>query len=761
MAGSEIKMKMSLDSSGVQAGVEKAKSQISGFALSSISKFKSIITSGLGPLGAAFGIAGVKKLIDNMTELGRTAERLGVGVESFQRLAFAAKQTGVDTERLADAMKDLDVKLTDGINRGGSFAELIQELGMDMNELAAMPADKRMLAFADAIQDASGSLSRFGADEFGDAMFELLPLLEMGSEGILKLGESAVTMSQQQIDAAERASQTIDSAVTNITAGLSIVVGELIKTFEFMVAGATQAAMELGNILAPIGKLLKGVFTADTDMIGSALNDMATAAEGSLHRVRAAMLDVVDEQIAEKHNAQQAKMTKAEIARLKKTADEKKAIAQVEQKATDKLASTQAKIDAEERKNLDGKLDTLGKLSEATAKRLKLEKELSEIDPFQDEQGRLDKKLELTKAIGEEQKLAADAQKEADENALQAAEEKKEAATQRLETELAVAQASGNEDAIRAAEERLQLESDIQSMVARTGLGYEDAKAKVEAINEQLKKEKDLQGQLVDAQADQNIGLQHELEKQIDLEQKIKSIMDSTNKGRAEAVDLAKKLQAIQAGPDLNQSGIVTRREQKQFDKQQQQKAKEAQQRLRDEERNERERGGNIPNVSDKKRNTGTVAERIAEAKEKATQRRENQAINQERDPEKRKKMIEAADKRVADVKAGLIPPGSDGTGGGNLTPKTSRLDKQKAKNQALADERETAKRLKGGENLEDIQKDIANRNKQGPNGGGGKGPEGGGGKEPKQPENPQEKANEKLDTQIQLLKDIKKALSC
>ena len=698
-------MKMSLDSSGVSAGIDKAKSKISGFAASSIGKLKSIISSGLGPLGAAFGIAGIKRLIDDMTELGRTAARLGVGVESFQRLAYAAQQTGVDTERLADAMKDLDVKLQDGIMRGGSFAELIQELGLDMNELAAMPADQRMLAFADAIQEASGSLSRFGADEFGDAMFELLPLLEMGSDGILKLGESATTMSTEQIAAAERASRSIDGAINDMVARLSIVVAELGMLFEVLITGATQAVIEIGNIFQPLGKLFKGVFTFDTALIGQALNEISTAAEGSLYRVQEAVNATIDEQIAEKHKAQQAQMTAQEIARLKSVADANKKRKDSEEKLATKVGNIDKKIDDERFKRHMAELDTEGKLEAATERRIRLKNELSEIDPFEDIVARGEKELELEKAITEEQKLAAQAQQEADEAAEESDLIQQEATQKRLETELAVALASGDEDAIRLAQEKLDLESAIQDMVNRTGMGYDEAKVKVGAINDQLREEKALQGQLLEAQADQNIELQHELEKQIDLEQKIADIMNSTNKGREEAVALAKKLQAVQAGPDLNQSGIVTPREQKEFDRQQKIRAKEQEQRLRDEIRDERERGGNIRNVSKERRDTGSPRERAEQAREDRKRKQANDRINRERDPERRQALIDAENKRRAGVE-----------------PKV------------------------GG---------------QPPNGPGGNGPDGKKGPDPKKPEDPAKTTNKKLDEQIGLLKDIKEALKC
>lgn len=395
--------KFKADGSGYTRGLNQMRGQTQKFAVS----VKSMIAGAF----AGAGITGIKTIIDDMTELGRTAERLGVGVEMFQRLSYAAKQTGVDTERLADAMKDLDVKLTDGIARGGSFAELIQELGMDMNELAAMPSDQRMLAFSDAIQDASGSLSRFGADEFGDAMFELLPLLEKGSEGILKLGESATTMSKEQIAAAERASTQIDGVVSNMVAQLSIWIANLGMMFEWLITGATQAAIEVANVWKPVGKFI--AYAISGNLVGAkrAFDQIAKQGEGAADRVKKAMNDVLDEQIeAGKETKEESGPTAVERARRKSESDARKKASDEQAKEKQRINKLDKQIADEQQRRKENAMSLEEKLAEATRQRLKLEEEASNIDPFSEEgtQKQLEVEKATTKEQGLKQRLDAD-----------------------------------------------------------------------------------------------------------------------------------------------------------------------------------------------------------------------------------------------------------------------------------------------------------------------------------------------------------------
>lgn len=414
--------KFKADGSGYARGLEQMRGQTKQFA----GKVKGLLAGAF----AFAGIGGIKTLIQDMADMGRAANRLGVSVKMFQKLSYAANQTGVDAERLADAMKDLDVKLTDGIMRGGSFAELIEELGMNMQDLADMSPDQRMLAFADAIQDASGSLSRFGADEFGDAMYELLPLLELGSEGILKLADGVYTLSDAQVAAAERATVKVDGVMANMKAFASVFLANAIQAFEYYVTMGTQAALEMGKAFSNLGDLLIAAVTFDGDAIKQSFNALVDDAEGALYRVKQAGKEILDEQLTQEGADEKAGATRAEIARRKAEIDAKK-------KQLDEIAKLEEKAAAEKRKREESELDAIERLKQASAERLAIEKEIAELDPFDDSnavkiaQKELDlelattKELKAQKALNKEREAAADKEAAA---AQKIADAKKEAA---------------------------------------------------------------------------------------------------------------------------------------------------------------------------------------------------------------------------------------------------------------------------------------------------------------------------------------------
>ena len=368
-----------------------------------------------------------------------------------------------------------------------------------------------------------------------------------------------------------------------------------------------------------------------------------------------------------------------------------------------------------------------------------------------------------------------------------------------LQTQLEAAQADGNQNQIHSLQQEIERRDEIKALVDSTNLSEKEAGAIVDAKNAKIQKQKDLQRQVLEAEADGNFELAAQLQKRIDKEQEALDLMKEFNMTIEDATALAEKLAAVNAGPDLNQSGFTTPREQKEFDRQQQERQKQ-QDRIDEQElRDERERGRNIPNVSDKRRDNGTIAERMATAKEERERKAANRAINREGDLGERKKMIAAEDERRANV----AKENAENFGGGESKKPMSNLERQKAKNEALKERRAAEEKAKvGGPPLGPDGKPMdANGNHIGPDGkmvgpngeplgpggggggggpnapGGGGGPDapgggggpnapggggGGGPKEPKKPENPVVAGlGPKLDDIKSELVKIEKHLQC
>lgn len=396
--------KFKADGSQYARGLNQMRGQTEKFSKGIKSSMRGGVAAGIAAVGAA-----VAKVINDLTELNRIIKKSGVEAESFQRLAYAAAQSGVSTERFADALKDLDVKLSDGIARGGSFAELITELGMDMEALEQMNPGERFLAFSDAIKEAGGSLSRFGADEFGDAMFEMLPVLELGSEGIKKLGKEANVVSQGQLESAERINRAFSSIIGNLTTKFKSLTMEVIRVFEAMGAVAGASMKEIGNNAMNMASVVSRAMRFDVSGAKEAFSEMIEEAQGATTRIGQAFDDVLDKHIVEDKSVADEKVTSLERSRRKAEIDAKKAAqkeaASEAEKNARSVAQSEATIAEEQEKRRQAALSDEEKIQDAIRKRIMLEEEYAAIDPFDDEVGKAAKGAELEKAKTKEQSL--------------------------------------------------------------------------------------------------------------------------------------------------------------------------------------------------------------------------------------------------------------------------------------------------------------------------------------------------------------------
>ena len=175
------------------------------------SKFSSSVSSLLKGAFAYVGVAGLRQIGDEFVQISRQAAKLGIGVESFQKLSKVAGQFGINSETLGDAIKDLNVKITDGSMGAKAYAEVFEWIGLSLADVAKMSPEEQFYALADAVAAADGNLSRFALDEINDAMFQIGPMMQLGSKRIKEMADAYGVLSKAQIDALVKADQMMAS----------------------------------------------------------------------------------------------------------------------------------------------------------------------------------------------------------------------------------------------------------------------------------------------------------------------------------------------------------------------------------------------------------------------------------------------------------------------------------------------------------------------------------------------------------------------
>jgi len=115
--------------------------------------------SAIGVGGTVAGIMAVDRhltgVIQRQAESIKMFERFGLDASrSLKTYKEAARLAGVDVERLVDANKDLTIRINEAVMDGGvgEMSDKFRELGLDINELAAMDPAEQFRAVGKALQ---------------------------------------------------------------------------------------------------------------------------------------------------------------------------------------------------------------------------------------------------------------------------------------------------------------------------------------------------------------------------------------------------------------------------------------------------------------------------------------------------------------------------------------------------------------------------------------------------------------------------------
>jgi hypothetical protein len=170
--------------SDVEQVTGRAKKSVETLGQSFKQAGSSIIKNLAGMFGAAVLFNKAMNLISGtFKELGEVADqvdRSGLSAEQFQKLAYAAQQSGVSVSALAKATRQLRIDMAEAAAGTGKKVEMFQALGISMDQLKSGDASAVFLAISKAMAGSADDSERllistaFFGDKIGN---DILPLL--------------------------------------------------------------------------------------------------------------------------------------------------------------------------------------------------------------------------------------------------------------------------------------------------------------------------------------------------------------------------------------------------------------------------------------------------------------------------------------------------------------------------------------------------------------------------------------------------------
>lgn len=237
----------------------------------------------------------IQQSIDAADAAAETAQALGITIEAYQGLSFAASTAGVEQESLTGALNKFNKTIAGAAAGGKKQAAAFADIGVSVRDAngGLKDADQLLLEVADKFQgyEDGANKAALAQELFGKTGAKLIPLLNQGKQGITDLMTQAqrlgLVMSAEAAAAADQFNDnmTVLAGVSrgyanNIATGLLPALNDL-SGLLIDIASDTDEAAESGEGLGTMLKFLTSLalsFGAALEAEGIALGGLAAAA---------------------------------------------------------------------------------------------------------------------------------------------------------------------------------------------------------------------------------------------------------------------------------------------------------------------------------------------------------------------------------------------------------------------------------------------------------------------------------------------------
>lgn len=262
-----------VDSSKAEDSISKTEKKAETFGgklqngIATAGKWGLAIAGGAAAAGAAIGGL-VLKATEAAGKLDDTAKRTGMAAEEYQKYAYAAKLSGMETETLEKIMIKQQKAFSDASEGSKTTSEAYQRLGIDIENVGSSSEAFDLVIMRLASMTDETERNALANDIFGKSYAELSPLLTEGADGIARLKQEAVdmgaVMSNDAVAAGANFGDMLDSA--------KMALGGVINTIGISFLPILQKMLEWVMLHMPeIKAFIKGAFDVIGQVVGVAV----------------------------------------------------------------------------------------------------------------------------------------------------------------------------------------------------------------------------------------------------------------------------------------------------------------------------------------------------------------------------------------------------------------------------------------------------------------------------------------------------------
>jgi len=232
----------------------------------------------------------IKESIDAADAAAETAQAIGISIEAYQSLSFAASTAGVDQEGLTGALTKFNKTISQAAAGGKKQAAAFSDIGVSVRDANGQlkDADKVLLEVADKFQGYADGANKtaLAQDLFGKSGAKLIPLLNSGKQGITELTDQAerlgLVMSAENAAAADQFNDsltTLDGVSRGMANQIAADLLPYLNDLTGLMLDLADNSDEAADATSGLGEVLKFV-TALAISLGGALQAEGIAVGG-------------------------------------------------------------------------------------------------------------------------------------------------------------------------------------------------------------------------------------------------------------------------------------------------------------------------------------------------------------------------------------------------------------------------------------------------------------------------------------------------
>lgn len=204
--------------------------------------------------------------VNSASEISNLAAVANVSVTDFQKMAVGAKTVGIEQDKLADILKDVNDKVGDFLNTGGGgmadfFEQIAPKVGVTADQFKNLSGSQALGLYVSSLEKAKVSQSdmTFYLEAIASDATALLPLLRNNAEGFKKYGDAAETagavMDEKTILAAKQFSTELTVLGTYLGSVKTALAAELMPVLAQFSKDLTDTTTKAGGLQAKVKEL--------------------------------------------------------------------------------------------------------------------------------------------------------------------------------------------------------------------------------------------------------------------------------------------------------------------------------------------------------------------------------------------------------------------------------------------------------------------------------------------------------------------------